>query len=63
VSSLTQEALRNVLAERDLSAWLERVRRGRSMLGVDHEAVIAALDAAPAEAGDVWPGGAEPGER
>lgn len=51
MSSLTQEALRDVLAKRDLSAWLERVRRRRSMLGVDHEAVIAALDAAPCGGG------------
>lgn len=63
VSSLTQEALRNELAKHELSAWLERVRRERPMPGVSHEAVIAALDAVRAEAGDVLPGGAEPGER
>lgn len=54
VSNITQEALRDRLAGRRTSAWLDHVRAERPA-GVTHEEVIAALDAVRTEAGDLWP--------
>lgn len=48
VSSLTQEALRSALAARRSDEWLEQIGATRP-LGIDHDAVLAAVAGAKAE--------------
>lgn len=62
VSSITQEALRERLAVRSTTAWLDRLA-ALPPTDVTHEQVIAALDEVRAESGDDWPGGAPAGPR
>ncbi len=50
VSAITQDALRDALAGRRTSAWLEKVRKLRPA-GVSHEEAMDALHAARDELG------------
>lgn len=45
ISAVTQEALRRTLAVIDTDAWLDRLDEG-STAEIEHERVLAALDAA-----------------
>jgi post-segregation antitoxin (ccd killing protein) len=51
LSAVTQDAVRRTLAARSTDEWLARLaRRGSARHTVDHEAALAALDAARDEA-------------
>ncbi len=54
VSSIDQEALRDRLRAESTTAWLGLVA-SLPKIGVCHERIVAALDAARAEQGDEWP--------
>ena len=54
VSSIAQEALRDRLRADSTSAWLDRVA-SLPAIGVSHQQMVAALDAARAAQGDEWP--------
>lgn len=56
LSNITQEALRQRLAGQRTTEWLAQIRQEQPA-GVDHESVLAALDAEREDSGDTSPMG------